>query len=114
MSRSSSFHVRVGPPLSRTWRYCIPFRRDQPRRRFGDRNEPIDDPTSTATGIWAVPEMGPDVVDGTVLSIEALPAGIDTSVPEETVERALVFAARELQQVFRQDIVILVDGLDDA
>ena len=114
MSRSSSFHVHVGRPLSRTWRYCIPLRRDQPHRRFGDRNEPIDDPTSTAAGIRAVPEVGPDVVDGPVLSVEVLPAGVDTSVPEETVERALVFAARELQQVVRWDIVILVDGLDDA
>lgn len=68
-------------------------------RRYGEvkgRDEPIDDPTTTAAGIRAITEVRPYVVDGSVLPIEALPAGVNAPVPEETVERALVFATCEL------------------
>lgn len=68
-------------------------------RRYGEvkgRDEPIDDPTTTAAGIRAITEVGPYVVDGSVFPIEALPAGVNAPVPEETVERALVFATGEL------------------
>lgn len=54
------------------------------------------------------------MVDRSVLSIEALLARVNAAVPEETLERALVFAARELQQVVWWYVVVLVDNLDDA
>ena len=54
------------------------------------------------------------MVDCSVLSIEALLARVNAAVPEETVERALVFAAHELQQVVWRYVVVLVDNLDDA
>jgi len=74
----------------------------------------IDDPTSTTAGVRPISEVRPDVVNGTVFPIEALPAGANTAVPEETVECALVFAARELQEVVWWYVVVLVDGLDDT
>jgi len=54
------------------------------------------------------------VVDGPVLPSETLPTGTRATVPEEAVERALVFAARELQQVVGRHVDVPVDGLDDA
>ena len=119
-SRSSSFHVRVGLPLSRTWRryiHIVPARSVSASHAaggIGRRDEPIDDPTATAAGIWPIPEVGPYVVDGPVLPSETLPTGTRATVPEEAVERALVFAARELQQVVGRHVDVPVDGLDDA
>ena len=77
-------------------------------------DEPIDNPTATTAGIRAIPEVRPYVVNGPVLSIEALPAGANAAVPEETVERALVLAARELQQVVWWHVVRPVNDLDDT
>jgi len=54
------------------------------------------------------------VVDRAVLPVEALPTGAGGAVPEETVVRALVFAAGELQEVLGRDVAVLVDGLDDT
>jgi len=36
------------------------------------------------------------------------------AIPEETAERALVFVARELQQVVGRHVDVPVDGLDDT
>ena len=53
------------------------------------------------------------MVDGSVFPIEALPAGVDAAVPEETVKCALVFATGELEQVVWRHVVVLVDSLHD-
>ena len=58
--------------------------------------------------------MRPHVVDRAVLPVEALPARAHAAVPEETVERARVVAARELQQVVGGHVFVLVEDLDDA
>ena len=101
-SRSSSFHVHADRPLSRTWRhYRIAAKPRSIRCAYAPggvkgRHEPIDDPTPTAAGVGAIPEVRPYVVDRPVFPIEALPAGVNAAVPEETVKRALVFATGEL------------------
>jgi len=118
-SRSSSFHVRVGRPLSRTRRryiHIVPARSVSACHAaggIGRRDAPIDDPTATAAGIRPIPDVRPYVVDGPVPPAEALPAGARAAVPEEAVERALVLVPRELRQV-GQYVDVPVDGMDDA
>ena len=94
--------MHVDRPLSRTWRHYIiaansgSIQYEYAHGGIKGGYEPIDDPTPTAAGIRAIPEVRPYVVDGPVFPIEALPAGVNAAVPEETVKRALVFATGEL------------------